>query len=423
MKTKFISLIIFIGVLIILELYTYSGLKSYFNQAKQLKIFNIIFAVQLIFSVLATIWIIYEFSTFRHNRSLLANVLSGYLFSAFIFKLIFSSMLFLQDSGRVLFSAYEYIKSWIVNPEPSGLVSLPGRREFITTGSVFVAAVPFLSLLYGITVGKYKYTLNKVALKFSDLPKAFHGLKVIQISDIHAGSLDSVQSVEKAIELINDQEADLVLFTGDLVNMEKDEILPYIQSFARIRAKIGKFAVLGNHDYIGMYQSADKLQYLNSFIEIFDQMGFRLLLNESATIEKDGEKIYLAGVENWGRDRWFPKEGDLDLALQSVPDDSFIMLMSHDPTHWDEIVKTHPLKVHLTMSGHTHGMQFGIDIPGFQWSPVKYRYPQWKGLYHENERNLYVNIGFGFLGFPGRVGMWPEITLFELESEQIAKLS
>lgn len=324
-------------------------------------------------------------------------------------------MLFLQDSGRLLISCFDYLKNLLSDSHHAETVTLRGRRDFLTTGSLFVAALPFVSLLYGITIGKYKFVVNKLQLGFKVLPQNFSGFKVLQISDIHAGSFDSIESVTKGIELINQQDADIVLFTGDLVNMDKNEILPYIQTFKRIKAKFGKFAVLGNHDYLGMDRSDDPQQYLEDLISIFDEMGFRLLLNESTPIELNGEKIYIAGVENWGRDRWFPKKGDLDKALLNVPNDAFTILMSHDPTHWDEVVKKHSRTVQLTLSGHTHGMQFGIDLSGLRWSPAKYRYPQWKGLYEENDRKLYVNIGFGFIGFAGRVGMWPEISVFELQ--------
>lgn len=324
-------------------------------------------------------------------------------------------MLFLQDSGRLLITSFDYIKNLLSNSQHADTVTLRGRREFLTTGSLFVASIPFVSLLYGITIGKYRFVVNKLQLGFKELPQNFNGFKVLQISDIHAGSFDSIESVTKGIELINQQDADIVLFTGDLVNMDKNEILPYIQTFKRIKAKFGKFAVLGNHDYIGMDRSDDPHQYLEDLISIFNEMGFRLLLNESTPIELNGEKIYVAGVENWGRDRWFPRKGDLNKALLNVPNDAFTILMSHDPTHWDETVKKHSRIIPLTLSGHTHGMQFGIDLCGLQWSPVKYRYPQWKGLYEENDRKLYVNIGFGFIGFAGRVGMWPEISVFELQ--------
>lgn len=415
MNTRILSIAVFVVLLIVLEIYTYSGLKTLINQPRQLKIYNLIFLFHLLFSIIATAYIIYDFSLFKSNRSLLVNIISGYLFSAFIFKLIFSSMLFLQDSGRLFITFFDYLKNLLSNSQNAETVTLRGRREFLTTGSLFVAAIPFVSLLYGITIGKYKFVVNKLQLGFKDLPQNFSGFKVLQISDIHAGSFDSIESVAKGIELINQQDADIVLFTGDLVNMDKNEILPYIQIFKKIKAKFGKFAVLGNHDYIGMDTSDDPQQYLEDLNSIFNEMGFRLLLNESTSVEINGEKIYIAGVENWGRDSWFPKKGDLNKALLNVPNDAFTILMSHDPTHWDEVVKKHTRIIPLTLSGHTHGMQFGIDFSGLRWSPAKYNYPQWKGLYEENDRKLYVNIGFGFIGFAGRVGMWPEISVFELQ--------
>src|SRR5690606_12098197 len=233
---------------------------------------------------------------------------------------------------------------------------------------------------------------------------------------IHAGSFDSIADVQRGADMINELEPDLILFTGDLVNSKKDEIDPYMDVFKGLKAKIGKFAVLGNHDYYGLYDVApqDEKQYWTDFYKKYEDMGFELLNNRSKKIELGGESIRLVGVENWGAGRFFPKFGDLDKALAEVKEEEFCILMSHDPTHWENKVIPHAKKIDLTLSGHTHGMQFGVNIPGFKWSPIQYRYKHWLGLYSEADQHLYVNRGFGFLGFPGRVGMWPEISLFEL---------
>ena len=271
-------------------------------------------------------------------------------------------------------------------------------------------------MLYGITKGKYDFRVNKVKLAFDHLPNAFEGFKIVQISDIHSGSFDSKEAIVEGIKIVNQQGADLVLFTGDLVNNDSREILPFITDFNALKAPYGVYSVLGNHDY-GDYKKwnsvQDKQENMELLFQYQKEMGFQLLNNENAMITKGDDVIGIYGVENWGNPP-FPQNGDLDKALSGGEDVGFKILLSHDPTHWDKKVTTHPVHIDLTLSGHTHGMQFGVESPGFKWSPIKYIYPQWAGLYAKDNQHLYVNRGFGFLGFPGRVGIWPEITLIEL---------
>ena len=292
----------------------------------------------------------------------------------------------------------------------------PERRKFLTLTSAVLSGIPFLTMIYGITKGKYRYIVENIKLSFKELPEAFEGYRIVQISDIHAGSFDNKAQVERGIRMVNELNPDLILFTGDLINSHKDEIQPYIDSFKQLKARDGIFAVLGNHDYYGLYSidnEGDKKKYWNEFLDVFKDLGFTLLNNSSVILSKGNDKINLLGVENWGAGQWFPKKGDLDKCFEGL-DDRFTILMSHDPTHWDEKILPFKKHVHLTLSGHTHGFQFGVNFPGFKWSPAQYRYPRWIGLYMENEQVLYVNRGFGFLAFPGRIGIWPEITLFEL---------
>jgi predicted MPP superfamily phosphohydrolase len=272
-----------------------------------------------------------------------------------------------------------------------------------------------LIFLYGMIQGKYAYRVIKHVLRFEDLPEAFDGFTITQISDVHAGSFKNRKAIQKGIDLINEQKSDVFVFTGDLVNNKASEILPWIGYFAQIKAPYGQFSVLGNHDY-GDYVKWDSelskqtnLQQLKSYHQ---QLGYKLLLDEHVELKKDGQKIILAGVENWGLG--FGQRGDLKKALQHVAASDFKILLSHDPTHWETEVKNWPVKVHLTLSGHTHGMQFGIEAFGIKWSPVKYRYAHWAGLKAEAGRVLNINRGFGFLGFSGRIGIWPEITVIEL---------
>ena len=279
-----------------------------------------------------------------------------------------------------------------------------------------VAAVPFTGIIYGVAKGRYQYTVRRIKLAFPDLPDAFNGFTITQLSDIHSGSFDNKAAVAYGVDLANRQHSDLFVFTGDLVNNEAAEMDPWIDTFSNLKAPMGQFSILGNHDYGDYIQWPDartKAENLESLKAVHKKIGFRLLLNERITLEKDGQRINLIGVENWGKGG-FAKYGDLQKAAAGLQKDSFNILLSHDPSHWEAEVLPHPEKIHLTLSGHTHGMQFGVELPGFRWSPIKYVYPQWAGVYERAGRYLYVNRGFGFLGFPGRVGILPEITVITL---------
>jgi len=292
----------------------------------------------------------------------------------------------------------------------------PPRSVWVSELAMGIAAIPFLGLLFGLTRGRHHYVVHKETLYFKDLPAKFDGFTLTQLSDIHAGSFTSEKGVNKGIDLVNRQNSDLLLFTGDLVNNKASEMDPWKESFARLRAPFGKYSVLGNHDY-GDYttwdNTADKEANLRQLKNMHKEIGFRLLLNEAIKIEKDGEKISLIGVENWGKGG-FHKYGDLLKAAGNVTDSEFKILMSHDPSHWEAKTLLHEKRIDLTLSGHTHGMQFGIELFGFKWSPIKYVYKQWAGLYEKKGKYLYVNRGFGFLGLKGRVGIWPEITVITL---------
>lgn len=293
----------------------------------------------------------------------------------------------------------------------------PPRSEWVSWLAVAVAAVPFTGLLYGLTRGRHYYKVHKETLTFPDLPEAFNGFTITQLSDIHSGSFSSRKGVEKGVAIVNDQQSDMILFTGDLVNNEAIEMDPWIDTFATLKAPMGKFSVLGNHDY-GDYKrwehESDKQFNLVRLKEVHKEIGFKLLLDEAVTIQKNGQSISLIGVENWGTGG-FHQYGDLQKATTWVPANAFKILMSHDPSHWDAVTLGHDQHIHLTLSGHTHGAQFGIELFGFKWSPIKYIYKQWAGLYQNSGKYLYVNRGFGFLGLKGRVGIWPEITVIELK--------
>lgn len=396
------------------ELYSFNGLNIVFNGSVP---FQYMYWFITIVTVLGFYKAFLDFQKTKFGvRSISTNLLLGFGFAVFVGKIVFTGLLLIQDIIRIILGILFTISSFII--ENNG--TIPDRSYEITLIASILASIPFISMIYGMTFGKYKYKIENVRLSFPELPKAFNGLKIVQISDIHAGSFDSVEQVKKGVELINKQKADLIVFTGDLVNSFKEEIDPYIDIFSSLSASIGMYSILGNHDYYGMYRVAQKdpvarKKYMDDFNKKHEKIGFRLLNNESVSLEKEGQTIRLAGVENWGIGP-FPKEGDLKKALEGVNPEEFTILLSHDPTHWDHHVLPHSKKIQLTLSGHTHGMQFGINVGKFKWSPVKYRYKRWIGLYEKAGQLLYVNRGFGFLAWPGRVGMSPEITVLHLNS-------
>jgi predicted MPP superfamily phosphohydrolase len=380
------------------------------------------------------IWLLADLYFFQAIKTLTASnfILWGYwLFDIFIAAGVFYTVVFRkkkQISPKVI-SLLMALMLLLLVPKLFALPVLlveditrlfrgfPPRTIWVSYLAIIVAAIPFVSLLFGMTKGRHFYRVCKETLRFKDLPDAFDGFTITQLSDIHAGSFSSEKGVQKGIDLVNAQNSDLILFTGDLVNNQAVEMDPWIPAFAELKGTYGKYSVLGNHDYgdyIKWETKGHKYANLNRLKKIHGELGFKLLLNEAVEIKKDGQSIALIGVENWGKGG-FHKYGDLKKAAEDIPDDAFKILMSHDPSHWDAITLDHHQHVHLTLSGHTHGMQFGIELFGFKWSPVKYIYKQWAGLYQKNGKYLYINRGFGFLGFRGRLGIWPEITVITLK--------
>ena len=302
---------------------------------------------------------------------------------------------------------------------------IPSRRRFVSLIGMGVAAIPFAGMIYGMLLGRYNYRVVKHTLYFDDLPEAFDGYRVVHISDIHSGSFDNAEKVQYGIDMINAQQGDVIFFTGDLVNNKAEEMRPWIAHFKQLHAKDGVYSVLGNHDY-GDYVQWDspdeKAKNLETLKQIHQQLGFCLLNNESVFLSRGQQRIAVVGVENWGQG--FIKKGNLKQALSQVDKKDFKILLSHDPTHWQYEVLKDPNFIHLTLSGHTHGMQFGIEIPGvIKWSPAGWRYKYWGGVYKEKDRYINVNRGFGYLAFPGRVGMPPEITVIELKKKTKEALS
>ena len=368
-----------------------------------------------IVSVLFLILVLYTILNFDRSsgpQNPVFKVVMASFVLLFVPKLIISLFLLTEDVTRMLVG---------VAGQFSGSDSetfLPSRRKFVSQIALGIAVIPFAGILYGVIKGKYNYKVLKKTLYFPDLPAAFEGFTLTQISDVHSGSFDNAEKIAYGIDLINEQESDIIVFTGDLVNNSADEMEPWKEVFSKLKAPMGKYSILGNHDY-GDYVTWPSAQAkeanMQKLYQTHKDIGFDLLRNENRLIEKDRESFRLVGVENWGTGG-FVQHGDLDKATADTNANDFHVLLSHDPSHFDQIVKNYPKKMSLTLSGHTHGMQFGIEIPGWiKWSPVKYRYPKWAGLYEEMGKYLYVNRGFGFLAFPGRVGIWPEITVLEFK--------
>lgn len=398
------NILIITGITFLLEFYVYQAFRTVVSNPWLRTAYWII-------TILTYAYFIFEVMSFRredrdhHRVQIVAS-----LFLIFILpKLFVVFFLFIEDISRF----FRYLFTFFAQPE----TYYPERRKFMSLTGLAIAGVFSILIIDGIAFGKYRHRVRKVKLKIAGLPDVFKGYKIIQISDIHAGSFFNPAKLQPAIDLIKAQNADMVLFTGDMVNNYAQEFEPFVKMFAEIKAKDGKFSVLGNHDY-GDYAKwrtqADKDRNIPFLTELQQQAGFELLRNEHRVIQRGEEKIYLLGVENWGI-KPFPQYGDLNKAVARIPASAVKILMSHDPTHFDEIVKKHPANVQLTLSGHTHGMQFGLDLKNVRWSPVQYRYKKWADLYESEGKYLYVNRGFGVIGFPGRVGIEPEITLFELQ--------
>lgn len=333
----------------------------------------------------------------------------------FVTKLVFVIVISLGDLGRFLYG----IVHAITTDKKTGEAFFPSRRKFITELAILIAAFPFAGFFYAMFRGKYDYKVHRQTIYYDDLPDAFDGFTITQLSDIHSGSFDNVKAMQRGIDLAKTQKSDLFVFTGDLVNNAAWEIEQYIDRFGQIKAPFGQFSILGNHDYgdyIEWDSEQEKRANLAKLKQHHAELGYRLLLNENVVLEKGGQKISLIGVENWGKG--FIQLGDLDKAMQGVDNDAFKVLLSHDPSHWEEKVRYNPTQIHLTLAGHTHGAQFGIEAAGLRWSPVKYRYVDWAGIAEHNNRYLYVNRGFGFLAFSGRLGIWPEITVITLKKKR-----
>lgn len=329
----------------------------------------------------------------------------------YLSKIIFSLFLATDDILRVFrWGASKLFRSG--NDTLAGGIT---RYQFLVRLGFVVGSIPLLSMLYGMTGGAYRYQVKRVRLKLPNLPPGFEGLRAVQISDIHTGSFLDRKPLERAVELIQNESPDIIFFTGDLVNDRHEEAVEHRDALSRLKAPLGVHSILGNHDYGDYFRwktQAEKADNLEKLKRLHADFGWNLLLNEHTFIERNGDRIGLLGVENWSARANFSRYGDLGKALNGFTPAPVNILLSHDPSHWKAEVVNHPF-IDLTLSGHTHGFQFGVEIPGFRWSPVQYVYKEWADLYDAGRQHLYVNRGLGFLGYPGRVGILPEITVFE----------
>lgn len=412
---------ILIVFMFLLDLYVFQGVKVITqNTGPKTRIF-LHWSYWIVSFTAIIILILLLFIQFDSFHKLLRIVVVSVIISLFFAKAI-AAVFFLVDdlrrgiqwmAGKLFFSGS--------TPEVQHSENI-SRSVFLSWAGTAIGGGLFGSVLYGFN-NKYRYQVRRMKFAFDNLPTAFKGLKVVHISDIHSGSFNNKEAVKAGVEKIMKEKPDLIFFTGDLVNNKSEEMDDYMDVFNRLNAPLGVYSTLGNHDYGDYVQWEDtdekgysilKQQNLERIKQVHKDLGWRLLTNEHVLLEKGEEKIAIIGIENWSSKARFPKYGKMQKAYSGSQDIPFKILLSHDPSHWDAEVRVKYTDIDLMLSGHTHGMQFGVEIPGFKWSPVQYVYKQWMGLYEEGSQKLYINRGFGFIGYPGRVGILPEITVFEL---------
>lgn len=403
-------------LMILLDLYIFQVLK-YITISANPRTKTIVYSIYWTFSIAAIIFLaILPYLHFDQLPKTFRNTVFAIIAGLFFAK-VAASVLFLVDDIR---RGVQWIagKLFFSNTEGEQIAEADkiSRSSFLSWAGMIVGGGLFGSLIYGFS-NKYNYQVKRLQLAFNNLPQSFKGLKIVHISDIHSGSFNNKHAVELGVKKILDEKPDIILFTGDLVNDAAYEMTNYIELFSKLNAPMGVYSTLGNHDYgdyVNWNSAEEKKANLDRLKQIHGEMGWRLLMNEHVELQKGNETIALLGIENWGAKARFPKYGDLSKAYAGAKDYPFKILMSHDPSHWDAQVRPSYPDIDLMLAGHTHGMQFGVEIPGFRWSPVQYIYKQWAGLYEEGAQKLYVNRGYGFIGYPGRVGILPEITVLEL---------
>jgi predicted MPP superfamily phosphohydrolase len=408
------TFIFFILFFLLVDIYLFQAVMAVSKDLTPLwkYFFRYGFWIPTVLSVIAVIWWVFG-NPYGVGATTRSFILTG-LFAVYISKVFGIVVLFFDDIQR----GVKWVANFFYQESKQGL---PGkaipRSEFLTKAALIATTIPFGAMAYGIISGAHDYRVRRVTVKLPNLPKSFDGLRIGHLSDIHTGSFFNKTAVKGGVEMMLNEKPDLIFFTGDLVNNESSEVNDYINVFDKLKAPLGVYSVTGNHDY-GDYHHWDsmdaKRKNFQDLIEAHRQLKFDLLMNEHRFIEQSGEKIAIIGNENWGAGR-FSKYGKLDLAYRGTEEAAVKLLLSHDPSHWDAQVRPQYGDIDVAFAGHTHGFQFGIEIGGIKWSPSQYVYKQWAGLYKEGSQYLYVNRGFGYLGYPGRVGMPPELTIMELK--------
>ncbi len=406
---------IFLAIMLLLDTYVFQAVKTV-SQSASPKTKTIIYSIYWGLTIIAIVsFLIFIFTSGDFLPKKFRTYLFAIIIGLFLAKLVAMIFFLIDDVRRGI--QWATGKLFFRNTEFEGGGDTISRSVFLSWLGLAAGGTLFGSLLVGFS-NKYNYQVKRMRMAFDKLPAGFKGLKIVHISDIHSGSFTDKKAVAHGVEKIMKEKPDLILFTGDLVNDRATEMEEYMDVFNQLKAPMGVYSTLGNHDYGDYVQwphnGISKVQNLENLKKVHADLGWRLLMNEHVSLERNGEHIALLGIENWSAKARFPKHGRMDLAHAGTENYPFKILMSHDPSHWDAEVKPKYPDVDLVLSGHTHGMQFGIDIPGFKWSPVQYMYKQWDGLYEDGRSKLYVNPGYGFIGYPGRVGILPEITVIEL---------
>jgi predicted MPP superfamily phosphohydrolase len=414
MKPRMMTLVILTLFFLVVDYYVFQAILTVSqNWAAPWKpIFRYGFWIPTIISIVALLgWFLGD--PYKWSATVKTWVVT-YLFALYFSKLFAVIVLFAEDLSRGVRQVVAYFTKDSESAIPGESIT---RSEFLSKTALAAAAIPFGTMVYGIVSGAHDYRVRRETVRLPNLPKAFDGLKIAQLSDIHSGSFFNKTAVKGGVEMVLAEKPDVIFFTGDLVNNEAKEVKEYIDVFSKLKAPLGIYSVTGNHDYGDYHQwpsLAVKQRNFKDLIEAHRLLGFKLLMNEHHTITQSNEKIAILGIENWGG-RGFTKYGKLDKAYAGTDEAAAKILLSHDPSHWDAQVRPQYKDIDLMLSGHTHGFQFGIEVGGFKWSPSQYAYKQWAGLYQEGSQHLYVNRGFGYLGYPGRIGMPPEITVLELK--------
>jgi uncharacterized protein len=406
---------IVITIMLLIDLYVFMAVRTV-SQGSGEKTKIALYSVYWFVSLTAVVTIVlFPYMRALHEHIAFRNYLFAIIVGLFFAKLIASVFFLLDDFRRsvIWLMAKIFPKTGVDFVQEQNSIT---RSTFLSWTGLVLGGSLFTALIYGFS-NKYNYQLRKIRLSFNNLPQSFKGLKIVQISDIHSGSFNDKAAVERGVDMVLKTNPDLVLFTGDLVNDKSTEMQEYIDVFNRITAPMGVYSIFGNHDYgdYASWSSAQaKRENLEHLKQVHAQLGWRLLMDEHVILERNSEQIALIGIQNWSAFGRFPKYGRMDKAYPGTEKYPFKILMSHDPSHWDAEVRVKYPDVDLMLSGHTHGMQFGVENPYFKWSPVQWFYKEWAGLYEAGKQKLYVNRGYGFIGYPGRVGILPEITLIEL---------